>query len=210
MKFHRDLLIRTTSKLSLKNDFSAIFLVRSCFLRSMGAVAQNWLIPQKFHKNQNCRVSKSKIIMCLWFLALKARKAGNRPRTFYTGLTVILRCTSVLRNLKNMVSFDVRQLDTIGPWFIYLKSDPKICLWQKCGTSSTARTLRQTVRFRWAIIKRNPIQMFYRDFCKLYSLYKSYIEIWSIFFKGVHSSSSVVSFNSLSRYPVLRDTHTQS
>ena len=27
--------------------------------------------------------------MCLWFLALKARKAGNRPRTFYTGLTVV-------------------------------------------------------------------------------------------------------------------------
>ena len=55
----------------------------------MGAVAQNRLIPQKFHKNQNCRVSKSKIIMCLWILVLKARKAGNRPRTFYTGLTVV-------------------------------------------------------------------------------------------------------------------------
>ena len=27
--------------------------------------------------------------MCLWFLALKARKAGNCPRTFYTGLTVV-------------------------------------------------------------------------------------------------------------------------
>ena len=26
--------------------------------------------------------------MSLWFLALKAREAGNRPRTFYTGLTV--------------------------------------------------------------------------------------------------------------------------
>ena len=26
--------------------------------------------------------------MRLWFLALKARKAGNWPRTFYTGLTV--------------------------------------------------------------------------------------------------------------------------
>ena len=56
----------------------------------MGAVAQNWLIPQKFHKNRNCRVSKSKIIMGLWFLALKARKAANWPRTQYTGLTVIL------------------------------------------------------------------------------------------------------------------------
>ena len=88
VKFHRNPLIRGTSKLSLKNCFFAIFLVRSWFLRSMCAVAQNWLIPQKFHKNQNCKVSKSKIIMCLWFLALKARKAGNRPRTFYTGLTV--------------------------------------------------------------------------------------------------------------------------
>ena len=76
-----------TSKLSLKNDFFRIFLVRTWFLRSMGAVAQNWLIPQKFHKNRNCRVSKSKIIMGLWFLALKARKAGNWPRTFYTGTT---------------------------------------------------------------------------------------------------------------------------
>ena len=28
----------------------------------MGAVAQNWLILQKFHLNQNCRVLKSKII----------------------------------------------------------------------------------------------------------------------------------------------------
>ena len=66
VKFHRNLLIRSTSKLSLKNCFFAIS-----------------------HKNQNCKVSKSKIIMCLWFLALKARKAGNRPRTFYTGLTVV-------------------------------------------------------------------------------------------------------------------------
>ena len=53
-----------------------------------GAVAQNWLIPQKFQNKHNCRVSKSKIITELWFLALKARKAGNGPRTFYTGLTV--------------------------------------------------------------------------------------------------------------------------
>ena len=29
--------------------------------------------------------------MSLWFLALKARKAGNWPRTFYTGLTVYVR-----------------------------------------------------------------------------------------------------------------------
>ena len=28
--------------------------------------------------------------MSLWFLALKAREAGNRPRTFYTGLTVVV------------------------------------------------------------------------------------------------------------------------
>ena len=70
--------------------FFAIFLVGTWFLRSMGAVAQNRLIPQKCHKNRNCGVSKSKIIMGLWFLALKARMAGNWPRTFYTGLTVCL------------------------------------------------------------------------------------------------------------------------
>ena len=33
--------------------------------------------------------------MVLWFLALKARKAGNRPRTFYTGLTVCDVCCLV-------------------------------------------------------------------------------------------------------------------
>ena len=71
-----------------KNDFFAIFLVRTWFLSSTGAVAQNWLIPQKFHQNQNCRVSKSKIIMRLWSVAIKARKAGNRPRTFFAGRTV--------------------------------------------------------------------------------------------------------------------------
>ena len=27
--------------------------------------------------------------MCLWLLFLKDWKAGNRPRTFYTGLTVL-------------------------------------------------------------------------------------------------------------------------
>ena len=89
VKFHRDLLIISTSKLSLKNDFFTIFFVRSWFLRSMGAVAQNWLIPQKFHNNQHCRVSKRKIKICPSFVVLTAtRKAGNRPRTFYTGLTV--------------------------------------------------------------------------------------------------------------------------
>ena len=88
MKFHRDLLIRSTSKLSLKIYFFAIFLVPSWFLRSMGAVPQNWLIPQKFHKKQSCRVSKSKIIMCLWSVALKARKAAKWPRTFYMVWTV--------------------------------------------------------------------------------------------------------------------------
>ena len=54
----------------------------------MGAVPQNWLIPQKFHKKQSCRVSKSKIIMCLWSVALKARKAAKWPRTFYMVWTV--------------------------------------------------------------------------------------------------------------------------
>ena len=28
--------------------------------------------------------------MCLWSVALKARKAGNRPRTFFAGRTVAL------------------------------------------------------------------------------------------------------------------------
>ena len=71
--------------------FFAIFLVPWWFLRSMGAVAQNWLILQKFQLNQNCRVPKSKIIMWHWFLALKARKAAKWPRTFYMVLTVFLR-----------------------------------------------------------------------------------------------------------------------
>ena len=65
-----------------KMIFSPFFLVRTWFLRSMGAVAQNWLLPQKFHKNRNCRVSKSKIIRCLWSVALRARKSGYRLRTF--------------------------------------------------------------------------------------------------------------------------------
>ena len=64
-------------------------LVPSWFLRFMGDVAQNRLIPQKFHKNQNCRVSKSKIIMCLWSVALTTKKAGYRPRLFFTGGTVL-------------------------------------------------------------------------------------------------------------------------
>ena len=51
VKFHIDLLIRNTSKLNLKNDFFRDFLVRTWFLRSMGAVAQNRLILQKFHLN---------------------------------------------------------------------------------------------------------------------------------------------------------------
>ena len=88
MKFHRDLLITSTSKLSPKIHFFAIFLVPSWFWRSMGAVAQNWLILQKFHLNQNCRVSKSKIIMWHWFLVLKATKAAKRPRTLSMVLTV--------------------------------------------------------------------------------------------------------------------------
>ena len=87
-KFLKDILIKSSSKLSLKIYFFAIFWVRTWFLRSMGAVAQNWLIPQKFHKNQNCRVSRSKIIMCLWSVALKARTAANWLRTFFTGRTV--------------------------------------------------------------------------------------------------------------------------
>ena len=57
--------------------FSQFFWFTPWFLRSMGAVAQNWLIPQKFHKNQNCRVSKSKIIMGLWSVALNDRKAAK-------------------------------------------------------------------------------------------------------------------------------------
>ena len=32
--------------------------------------------------------------MNLWYLALKARKVGNWPRTFYTGLTV-LKCLDI-------------------------------------------------------------------------------------------------------------------
>ena len=55
----------------------------------MGAVHQNWLIPQKFHKKQSCRVSKSKIIMCLWSVALKARKAAKVAANILHGLDCI-------------------------------------------------------------------------------------------------------------------------
>ena len=55
--------------------------------------------------NQNCRVSKSKIIMCLWSVALKVRKAGNRPRTFFTGLTVTLYNTCSVTFLHENVTF---------------------------------------------------------------------------------------------------------
>ena len=72
-----------------KKKFFAIFLVPWWFLRSMGAAAQNWLILQKFHSNQNCRVSKSKIIMWHWFLVLKATKAAKWPRTLPMVLTVL-------------------------------------------------------------------------------------------------------------------------
>ena len=44
--------LASTSKLSLTNCFFAIFLVRSWFLRSMGAVAQNWLIPKNVIKTE--------------------------------------------------------------------------------------------------------------------------------------------------------------
>ena len=65
----------------------------------MGAVPQNWLIPQKFHKKQSCRVSKSKIIMCLWSVALKARKAAKWPRTFYMVWTVCNGTRLVVKTL---------------------------------------------------------------------------------------------------------------
>ena len=35
--------------------------------------------------------------MGLWFLALKARKAGNWPRTFYKGLTVVTTYTMLTK-----------------------------------------------------------------------------------------------------------------
>ena len=40
--------------------------------------------------------------MGLWFLALKARKAGNWPRTFYTGLTV-LHTNTFTNNLRVVI-----------------------------------------------------------------------------------------------------------
>ena len=83
MKFHRDLLIRSTSKLSPKIYFFAIFFGSVVNFEIHGCwVAQNWLILQKFHLKQSCRVSKSKIIMWRWFLVLKATKAAKWPRTF--------------------------------------------------------------------------------------------------------------------------------
>ena len=40
--------------------------------------------------------------MGLWFLALKARKAGNWPRTFYTGLTVLTQPKSSFSQFPGM------------------------------------------------------------------------------------------------------------
>ena len=38
----------------------------------MGSITQNWLDLQKFRKIENCRNLNSKIIMLLWFFALKS------------------------------------------------------------------------------------------------------------------------------------------
>ena len=56
----------------------------------MGAVPQNWVDPTKnFIKNKVVEFQKVKIIMCLWSVALKARKAAKWPRTFYMVWTVV-------------------------------------------------------------------------------------------------------------------------
>ena len=87
VKFHRDLLIRSTSKLSLKIYFFAIFLD---FWDPWVLYLRTGWSHKNFIKKQSCRVSKSKIIMCLWSVALKARKAAKWPRTFYMVWTVYM------------------------------------------------------------------------------------------------------------------------
>ena len=158
-KFRKDLLNKSTSKLNLKIYFFAIFLVRTWFLRSMGAAPQNWLIPQKYHKNQNCRVSKSKIIMWHWFLALKARKAGNRPRTFFTGLTVYFSTKNNLNKNFSWLSKDQwnialsglcwrAQSSISGCWTSY-HSEPRKRFWCQDHNRHKGLCWRQIVGSVW-------------------------------------------------------------
>ena len=114
VKFHRDLLIRSTSKFSI--CFFAIFLVPSdpwvLYLRT------GWS-----HKNfiQSCR-SKSKIIMCLWSVALKARKAAKWPRTFYmvwvSDSTVESPLSSTRKKLQRSKLRQFLKMALFTPWFL--------------------------------------------------------------------------------------------
>ena len=63
VKFHRDLLVRNTSKFNMKIYFLGSYVFFGSHLIFEIHIAQNWLILQKLRKNKNYRVSKSKIII---------------------------------------------------------------------------------------------------------------------------------------------------
>ena len=153
VKFHRDLLIRSTSNLSLKNDFFRdFFRFAADFLRSMGAVPQNWLIPQQFHKNQNCRVSKSKIIMWHWFLVLKARKAAKWPRT----LSMVFDCT----NLRPRAHDFTEQWRRYWEWISYseVSNEPPEDKLPHGHSRHVLAPIQSASRFAWNVITLNIVK----------------------------------------------------
>ena len=83
MKFHRDLLIR--SKIEPEYIFFRDFF-GSVFLRSMGAVSQNWLIPQKFHKNKVVEFQKVNNVPLVCGLEGPGRLQSGREHFTWFGL----------------------------------------------------------------------------------------------------------------------------
>ena len=73
-----------------KSIFSRFFWFRRDFWDPWVLYLRTGWSHKNFIKKQSCRVSKSKIIMCLWSVALKARKAAKWPRTFYMVWTVVV------------------------------------------------------------------------------------------------------------------------
>ena len=90
-KFQKDLLIRDYFKIEPEKWFFCdFFWFAPDFWDPWVLHLRTGWSHKNYIKTKIVEFSKSKTIMCLWFLALKARKAGNRPRTFYTGLTVVV------------------------------------------------------------------------------------------------------------------------
>ena len=65
--------------------------------------------------------------MSLWFLALKAREAGNRPRTFYTGLTV-QKCINRLHFPKLLFLKNAQKKVIFETSFVYVLNHRR-CRW---------------------------------------------------------------------------------